>query len=191
MTARLPSTSVAVRRGRGDGEEVVPDVDGALGDVAARCWKTQSTPTHRTQHRDESQEEGERGSSRAPAAHAARRRAAHIACADRRPALRLRRSWMTASVIAPSPSTRARPPGDETDQREAEQRHGAAGERDAPTPERASSSAGPGSWRGRRRRSTLPKYSPSTAPRNAAGTAICRALRIAGSAAISRTLRAA
>ncbi|BDZ60381.1 hypothetical protein GCM10025873_01720 [Demequina sediminis] len=37
--------------------------------------------------------------------------------------------------------------------------------------------------------STLPRYSPSTAPRNAAGTAICSAVRIAGAAAMMRTLR--
>ena len=38
-------------------------------------------------------------------------------------------------------------------------------------------------------RSVAPMYSPSTAPRNAVGTAICSALRMPGSAATSRTLR--
>ena len=38
-------------------------------------------------------------------------------------------------------------------------------------------------------RSVAPMYSPSTAPRKAVGTATWSALRMAGSAAMSRTLR--
>ena len=165
-------------------EQEVPDVGRALGDVRRDAGEAHHRLPER-QHdpdRDSALRAREQALRAAPiAARAARRQPRREG--RRRGARSLGRSCHaclpeTQGVTRRATSPRAR-------SRRARQR---AEQEDRPDPRGVELALQP-DQRGPTPRSVAPMYSPSTAPRNAAGTAICSALRIVGSAAMSRTLR--